>query len=1012
MMHAVTGGNKDVVAYLLKKKVDVNAVDHSVKSALHHVSKRVRQRRGAEFDADQTDIVKLLLQARAQLEARDGNGCTPLMFAVANGDEAVARYLLESKANVLISDSEGHTSLDYAQDFELKGLVEILERAKERQEKEGPGSPTHGVSMITRQTGCVAADGGCPTAQPPVRRKGQPAASSEGDSSDDAEVEVFGAVTTGKTIGGACVAAGSAVASSTTAAAVCQESSPSASPAAASDTTEPRKAWADPVEDDEEARKKEKKEKKRSKKEKEAAEQLETSPEVVEAGDGAKKERRRSDKDEIAPGTAAEDEAAREAAAKAVAEEEQRKAEEKERRKKEKEEEKRRASEEAQKAAEEAQKAAEEAKQQLKDKLRALVAGSAAASIEKAMSDLKAAVKEAQEACIEGPELEEAEARLKELKKVGKAVEKLEQAVAERDVRGLQKAIAKAEEAAVPAEAVQAARQALAEELPKQEAREKLEALRQGATAEQLKEALANAKSAGLKKDELAEFKQLLATLELRDEAEAALKQAMVDRSVDGLRIAIAKAEELGVDAKQIKKANKVLKEEEPKQKAREQLAQACNKPSIEVLEEAIKVAKEVGLEANEYSAAEEKLHLEREKERLMAAVKETLAASMTVDLSDIDALREMKDKLGDAIKTAAEAGVSEVHMVEADQRRKRIHNAIEDLKGSIRVFCRIRPLSSKERETGDTQVTQSSGSMTLNVDGKDGDDKTSFAFDAVFTPGTQEQIFEDCSDLVQSAVDGYNVTVFAYGQTGAGKTFTMYGAKGNEGIAPKTIQELYKILERNSNRFDFNIYASMLELYRNDLVDLLNKDVQGTKSKLNIKTDKANRIFVENLVEEECRTAAELAELMDRGMKQRTVAATAMNSESSRSHLVLMVRILSTNKESGEELRGKILICDLAGSERLKKSLVTEEQKQEAIEINKSLTALGDVIESLTKKQKSVPYRNHKLTQLMQDSLGGSAKTLMFVNCSPASSNLDETLMSLKYATRAKKITNATKKG
>merc|ERR1711920_552512 len=121
----------------------------------------------------------------------------------------------------------------------------------------------------------------------------------------------------------------------------------------------------------------------------------------------------------------------------------------------------------------------------------------------------------------------------------------------------------------------------------------------------------------------------------------------------------------------------------------------------------------------------------------------------------------------------------------------------------------------------------------------------------------------------------------------------------------------------------------------------------------------------------------------------------------------VLIVTIVSVNRETKERQRGKLLMCDLAGSERLKKSLAEKEQEKEAIEINKSLTALGDVIEALTKNTKQIPYRNHKLTQLMQDSLGGSAKTLMFVNCSPASSNEDETLMSLKYATRAKKITN-----
>jgi hypothetical protein len=285
------------------------------------------------------------------------------------------------------------------------------------------------------------------------------------------------------------------------------------------------------------------------------------------------------------------------------------------------------------------------------------------------------------------------------------------------------------------------------------------------------------------------------------------------------------------------------------------------------------------------------------------------------------------------------------------------------------------------------------------------------FGFDAVFSPGTQDEVFEDCRDLIQSAADGYNVTMFAYGQTGAGKTFTMYGAPGMEGTAPKTINEVYRVIEEGKDRFNFTVMGSMLELYCNDLVDLLAKGelAKGAKAqKLNVRQDKQGNISVEHLSEEACANAEELSALLERGNSHRSVAATAMNSESSRSHLVLIIRIISVNKETKEQLRGKLLLCDLAGSERLKKSEVSEKGQKEAIEINKSLTALGDVIEALTKGGKNIiPYRNHKLTQLMQDSLGGTAKTLMFVNCSPASSNLDETFMSLKYAQRAKKITN-----
>jgi hypothetical protein len=356
--------------------------------------------------------------------------------------------------------------------------------------------------------------------------------------------------------------------------------------------------------------------------------------------------------------------------------------------------------------------------------------------------------------------------------------------------------------------------------------------------------------------------------------------------------------------------------------------------------------------------------------------------------------------------------GEADVH--EAERMRKKFHNTIEDLKGSIRVFCRIRPLSSKEKDQGDSQITEAKGSMDLKVQDKENSTTANFQYDAVFTPGSQEEIFEDCKDLVQSAVDGYNVTMFAYGQTGAGKTFTMYGVPGQEGTAPRTIQELYRVVELGKSRYDYLVTASMLELYRNDLIDLLNKASDGKPSskKLNVRQDKSGTVSVENLMERECNNPKELSDLLEEGNSHRTVASTAMNDVSSRSHSVLLIKIRSVNKETSEQLKSKILICDLAGSERLKKSLVTEDMQKEAIEINKSLTALGDVIEALTKAQKQVPYRNHKLTQLMQDSLGGSSKTLMFVNCSPAASNYDETMMSLKYASRAKKIVNNAKKG
>ncbi|CAK9043208.1 Kinesin-like protein KIN-14E (Kinesin-like calmodulin-binding protein) (Protein ZWICHEL) [Durusdinium trenchii] len=516
------------------------------------------------------------------------------------------------------------------------------------------------------------------------------------------------------------------------------------------------------------------------------------------------------------------------------------------------------------------------------------------------------------------------------------------------------------------------------------------------------------AQAAGLAEGELKHAKDQLEAAESKEKLEASLKTALQERNVHDLKFAIPQAKDAGIDSALIAEAEEVLKVEEPKMKAREQLDEATKHITKAALQEAISAAKAAGLEPTEWAKAEELLKKEEQKEKLMKEVNAALEDSQQVDTKSIESLREMKDKLQTALKAALEAGVAESDLVPIDQRRKKLHNMVEDLKGSIRVFCRVRPLSKKETGQGDSSICEAVDQMTVKVK------EEQFLFDAVFTPGTQDEVFEDCRDLVQSAADGYNVTMFAYGQTGAGKTFTMYGTKGNEGTAPRTIQEIFRVTAQGSDRFSYTVSGSMLELYCNNIVDLLSKaNPSQSKAKLNIRQEKNGNVSVEGLVEEECSTADELMALLERGNEQRTVAATAMNSESSRSHLVLIIKIISVNKETKEVLKGKMLMCDLAGSERLKKSEVTEHQQTEAIAINKSLTALGDVIEALTKGGKGVvPYRNHKLTMLMQDSLGGTAKTLMFVNCSPASSNLDETFMSLKYAQRAKKITNtATKK-
>jgi len=964
LIYAAAFGNKAVVAFLVEKpEVDINAMDDTQKSAMHHASKRARKRRdtvttlGAErasiagpggfaTDDTQAEIVDSLIKAKGYLEARDHNGCTALMFAVANGDESVMRVLLSANANANVKDFEGHTPLDYASNFGHAELVKILRDAGARGEDSEEEDDRRVITAPSSES----------TTAPPSEPTSPSAAPSNNSvMAGDGEGESASVSTAGASTTTAPKKKKSVVRKSTTK--MGGDDAGEAEEAGASSSPTPKKA----------TKKAGAKGKSKSKAGAKVAKELSMPSgmqEMREAQENVAKAKDAEIAVEIAPEEVEPEKVAVETAAEA---------------------------------------AAREAKVQ-----RELASQKLAAVLRESTSpkEVSKVIEDAVAAGVEGEEVNNAQKVLEDLKARAKARDGLLNAVGERDITMLKDAIKLAEAAGLADGEMKEAKRMLKEEEPKAEAMKKVKAAENAGDIKALKAAIEEAKNAKVDAGDLASYEALVSGSENKEKAAAMLKEAVANLDLSAMRFAIQQAKEAGIDTTE---AENILKVEEPKQKAREQLAEACEKCTVDVLKAAISAAKAVKLDPSEYQEAEALIAAEEKKEQLIAGLKKVMEEVKEVDTTSIEKLVAAKAKLSDAITSAKEACVAEVNLADAELRRRKIHNGIEDLKGSIRVFCRVRPLSKKEVTQGDHMITKQVDAMTVECD------KHQFGFDAVFTPGTQEEVFEDCRDLVQSAVDGYNVTMFAYGQTGAGKTFTMYGAPGIEGTSPRTIQELYRILDLGRARYTYTVMGSMLELYRNDLVDLLQKgDKSKTKEaavKLNVRTDKQGMVMVEHLQEEECQSGEALSALLERGNKHRTVASTAMNDESSRSHLVLIIKIISVNKETKEQLRGKILICDLAGSERLKKSLVTAEMQKEAIEINKSLTALGDVIEALTKNAKQIPYRNHKLTQLMQDSLGGSAKTLMFVNCSPANSNIDETLMSLKYATRAKQIQNKTKK-
>ncbi|KAH6799336.1 kinesin-like calmodulin-binding protein [Perilla frutescens var. frutescens] len=395
-------------------------------------------------------------------------------------------------------------------------------------------------------------------------------------------------------------------------------------------------------------------------------------------------------------------------------------------------------------------------------------------------------------------------------------------------------------------------------------------------------------------------------------------------------------------------------------------------------------------------------------------ALKDAEISALQNNLNELEELREMKEDIDRkneqtaAILKMQGAQLAEMETLYKEEQvmRKRYFNMIEDLKGKIRVYCRLRPLSDKEISDRERNVLRNVDEFTVEHTWKD-DRLKQHMYDHVFDGyATQDDVFEDTKYLVQSAVDGYNVCIFAYGQTGSGKTFTIYGSEGNPGLTPRAITELFRIIKRDGKKFSFTLKAYMVELYQDTLIDLL-LPKNAKRLKLEIKKDSKGMVVVENVTVLSISSYDELRKIIERGSEQRHTTGTMMNEQSSRSHLILSVIIESTNLQSQSVSRGKLSFVDLAGSERVKKSGSSGDQLKEAQSINKSLSALGDVIGALSSGNQHIPYRNHKLTMLMSDSLGGNAKTLMFVNVSPAESNLDETYNSLTYASRVRSIVN-----
>jgi kinesin family protein C1 len=383
-------------------------------------------------------------------------------------------------------------------------------------------------------------------------------------------------------------------------------------------------------------------------------------------------------------------------------------------------------------------------------------------------------------------------------------------------------------------------------------------------------------------------------------------------------------------------------------------------------------------------------------------------------------------DQAGMVRRLVGRVGGLEAALGEAATERRRLHNALVELKGNIRVFCRIRPGAPADGPPVVAPAPDGLGIKLVSAAGTAGSSAGApakphaFAFDRAFGPGaSQAAVFEEVSDLVQSALDGYSVCLFSYGQTGAGKTWTMSGGAGPDaaGIIPRAVAKVLEAARRaGPGGWAYTFEASFVEVYNEGLRDLLHPEAPSGGGRLGdpnaIQHSADGHTRVAGATRVPVTTSADIESLLATSAAARSTAATAMNDASSRSHSVFMLAIAGVHEGAGVSLKGALNLVDLAGSERLGRSLAEGDRAREACAINKSLSALGDVFAALASKAPHIPYRNSKLTHLLQPCLGGSGKTLMFVNVAPDEASSGETLCSLRFAAKVNGVETAAKGG
>lgn len=329
----------------------------------------------------------------------------------------------------------------------------------------------------------------------------------------------------------------------------------------------------------------------------------------------------------------------------------------------------------------------------------------------------------------------------------------------------------------------------------------------------------------------------------------------------------------------------------------------------------------------------------------------------------------------------------------------------------NIKVVIRFRPHNKKEEG-------KDSENFRLNIDTERGviniteKEPHQFIFDTVFDANTSQQTVFDtvAKNAIEWVCQGYNATIFAYGCTSSGKTHTLFGNKNDWGIIPRTCKALFEAINASEDVVDAKMTCSFLEIYREHIRDLLDTSKDFEASNIKIRQSTAKGVYVQGLIEKFVYTPDDIMSTIKDGMNQRSTASTSLNDVSSRSHAAVTLT-LNQVLTDGSETTSKLNLIDLAGSENVGRSEAQGTTLLEAQTINKSLSSLGNVICALTENgREHIPYRDSKLTYLLQDSLGGNSKTILIATASPSSMCYSETISTLKFAQRAKLIKNAPK--